>query len=344
LKAVRIHEHGGSDKLHYEEVPEPELASPTDAIIKLRAASLNRNDIFIRQGLIHHEARFPRILGADGAGIVVEVGKQVKNVTLGDPVCFYPLNGCGGCGSCITDREFMCPEVRVLGENEDGTYAEVVRVPARNCFSIPEGLSFEEAAALPSVYVSVWRMLITNADLKPGERVLIRGIGGGVATAALQVAVHLGACVIVTSRSDDKLARAKALGAEHGINDSKSDFAKEARQLTGKRGVDVVVDCVGGEGWIRSLSCLAKGGRLVTCGATDTNNAQTDIQRIFWNDLNIFGSTLGNRQEFLQALNFVRTSRAKPVIDRIFPLRDAAAAQQRMESGNHFGKIVLQMN
>jgi len=344
LKAVRIHEHGGSDKLHYEEVPEPELTSPTDAIIKLRAASLNRNDIFIRQGLIHHEARFPRILGADGAGIVVEVGKQVKNVTLGDPVCFYPLNGCGGCGSCITDREFMCPEVRVLGENEDGTYAEVVRVPARNCFSIPEGLSFEEAAALPSVYVSVWRMLITNADLKPGERVLIRGIGGGVATAALQLAVHLGACVIVTSRSDDKLARAKALGAEHGINDSKSDFAKEARQLTGKRGVDVVVDCVGGEGWIKSLSCLAKGGRLVTCGATDTNNAQTDIQRIFWNDLNIFGSTLGNRQEFLQALNFVRTSRAKPVIDRIFPLRDAAAAQQRMESGNHFGKIVLQMN
>ena len=344
MKAVRIHEHGGSDKLHYEEVPEPELTSPTDAIIKLRAASLNRNDIFIRQGLIHHEARFPRILGADGAGIVVEVGKQVKNVTLGDPVCFYPLNGCGGCGSCITDREFMCPEVRVLGENEDGTYAEVVRVPARNCFSIPEGLSFEEAAALPSVYVSVWRMLITNADLKPGERVLIRGIGGGVATAALQVAVHLGACVIVTSRSDDKLARAKALGAEHGINDSKSDFAKEARQLTDKRGVDMVVDCVGGEGWIRSLSCLAKGGRLVTCGATDTNNAQTDIQRIFWNDLNIFGSTLGNRQEFLQALNFVRTSRAKPVIDRIFPLRDAAAAQQRMESGNHFGKIVLQMN
>ena len=344
MKAVRIHEHGGSDKLRYEEVPEPELASPTDAVIKLRAASLNRNDIFIRQGLIHHEARFPRILGADGAGIVVEVGKQVKNVMLGDPVCFYPLNGCDSCGSCITDREFMCPEVRVLGENEDGTYAEVVRVPARNCFSIPEGLSFEEAAALPSVYVSVWRMLITNADLKPGESVLIRGIGGGVATAALQVAVHLGACVIVTSRSDDKLARAKALGAEHGINDFKLDFAKEARQLTGKRGVDLVVDCVGGEGWIKSLACLAKGGRLVTCGATDTNNAQTDIQRIFWNDLNIFGSTLGNRQEFLQALNFVRTSRAKPVIDKIFPLRDAAAAQQRMERGNHFGKIVFQMN
>jgi NADPH:quinone reductase-like Zn-dependent oxidoreductase len=344
LKAVRIHEHGGSDKLRYEEVPEPELASPTDAIIKLRAASLNRHDIFTRQGLIHHEARFPRVLGADGAGIVVEVGKQAKNVTLGDPVCLYPLNGCGGCGSCITGQEFMCPEVRVLGENEDGTYAEVVRVPAQNCFSIPEGLSFEEAAALPSVYVSVWRMLITNADLKPGERVLIRGIGGGVATAALQVAVHLGARTIVTSRSDDKLARAKALGAEHSINDSKSDFAKEARQLTSKRGVDVVVDCVGGEGWIKSLSCLAKGGRLVTCGAKDTNNAQTDIQRIFWNDLNIFGSTLGNRQEFLQALNFVRTSRAKPVIDRVFPLRDAAAAQQRMESGNHFGKIVLQMN
>ena len=344
MKAVRIHEHGGLDKLRYEEASEPELASPTDAIIKLRAASLNRNDIFIRQGLIHHEARFPRILGADGAGTVIEVGKQVKNVTPGDAVCFYPLRGCGGCGFCTTDREFMCPQVRVLGENEDGTYAEVVRMPARNCFSIPEGLSFEEAAALPSAYVSVWRMLITNADLKPGEHVLIRGIGGGVAIAALQVAAHLGARIIVTSRSDDKLARAKALGAEHGINNSKSDFAKEARQLTGKRGVDVVVDCVGGEGWIKSLACLAKGGRLVTCGATDTNNAQTDIQRIFWNDLNIFGSTLGDRQEFWQALNFVRSSRSKPVIDKILPLRDAAAAQQRMESGEHFGKIVLQMN
>jgi len=344
LKAVRIHEHGGLDKLRYEEAPEPELVSPTDAIIRVRAASLNRNDIFTRRGLIHHETSFPRILGADGAGIVAAVGKQVKNIAPGDAVCFYPVSGCGACGFCATDREFMCPQACALGKSEDGTYAELIRVPARNCFSIPQGLSLEEAAALPSAYLSAWRMLVTNAKLMPGERVLIRGIGGGVATAALQVAAHLGARIIVTSHSADKLARAMALGAEHGINYTKTDFAKEARQQTGKRGVDVVVDSVGGEGWIKSLACLAKGGRLVTCGATDTTKAQTDVQRIFWNDLNIFGSALGDRREFWQALNFVRTAGAKPVVDKIFPLRDAAAAQQRMERIEHFGKIVLQMN
>ncbi len=341
MKVIRIHEHGGVDKLRYEDAPEPKLSSPTDAVVKLRAASLNRIDILIRRGLTEKEASFPRILGTDGAGIAVEVGKQVKNIKPGDAVCLYPASGCGGCGFCITDREFMCPQIRMLGESEDGTYAEVVRVPARNCFPIPANLSFEEAAALPSAYTTVWRMLVTNAELKHGEHVLIRGTGGGIATAALQVAAHLGTHIIVTSCDDGKLERAKKLGAEHVINYTRSDFAKEARQMTGKRGVDVVVDCVGGEGWVKSLAALAKGGRLVTCGATDGAAPQTDIRRIFWNDLNIFGSTLGDRNEFQQALNFVQTSGTQPIIDEIFPLRDAAAAQQRMENGRQFGKIVL---
>ncbi|HTN69711.1 MAG TPA: zinc-binding dehydrogenase [Methylomirabilota bacterium] len=343
MKAIRIHGHGGADKLRYEEAPEPKLFSPADAVVKLRAASLNRIDIVIRRGLNGNEASFPRILGADGAGVVVEVGGQAKNIKPGDPVCLYPASGCGGCEFCITDREFMCPRLRVFGESEDGTYAEVVRVPSRNCVPIPAGISFEEAAAIPLVYTTVWRMLITNAKLKPGEQVLIRGIGGGIASAALQVAVRLGAQTLVTSGDDDKLARAKQLGAAHCINDKTSDFAKEVRQVTAKRGVDVVVDCVGGEGWAKSLASLAKGGRLVTCGAMAGANPPTDVRRIFWNDLKIFGSSLGNREELRQVLSFIETSRAKPTIDQVFPLRDAATAQQRMESGEHFGKIVLRM-
>ena len=341
MKAIRIHEHGSFDKLRYEDTPEPELSSSSDVIVKLRAASLNRADIWVRRGPSGYGVKFPHILGADGAGVVAEVGEQVTNTNPGDAVCLYPGIGCGRCEYCMTERELMCGKLRVIGQREDGTYAEYIRVPARNCFPIPPCLSFEEAAALPLAYISAWRMLVTNAELKPGEHVLIRDIGGGVAAASLQLAVHLGTHVIVTSGDVDKLAKAKTLGAQHAINDERSDFAKEVRQFTGKRGVDVVVDCVGGDDWSKSLASLAKGGRLVTCGATARANPQTDVRRIFWNDLNIFGSTLGDRQEFRQVLNFIETSRAKPVIDQVFPLKDAATAQRCMEDGRHFGKIVL---
>ena len=344
MKAVRIHEHGGVEKLRYEEAPEPTLAGPNDAIVKLKAAALNHIDLWVRRGLTGIEIALPHILGGDGAGVVAEVGDRVRNIKTGDAVCLYPPSGCGRCEFCITDREYMCVELRVLGERENGTYAEYARVPARNCFPIPPELSFEQAAAFPLVYITVWRMLVTNAQLKPGEHVLILGIGGGVATAALQLAAHIGAHIIVTSSSDEKLEKAKTLGAEHGINYKNADFAKEVRRLTGKRGVDVVVDCVGGDGWIKSLASLAKGGRLVTCGATAGANPPTDIQRIFWNQLKIFGSTLGDRGEFREVLNFMETSRTKPIVDQVFPLGDAAAAQKRLEEGKQFGKILLRMD
>jgi len=344
LKAVRIHEHGGVEKLRYEEAPEPTLAGPNDAIVKLKAASLNHVDIWIRRGLTGVEIALPHILGGDGAGVIAEVGDRVRDIKTGDAVCLYPPSGCGRCEFCITDREYMCVQLRVLGERENGTYAEYARVPARNCFPIPPNLSFEQAAAFPLVYITVWRMLVTNAQLKPGEHVLILGIGGGVATAALQLAAHIGTHIIVTSSSDAKLEKAKTLGSEHGVNYKNADFAKEVRRLTGKRGVDVVVDCVGGDGWIKSLASLAKGGRLVTCGATAGANPPTDIRRIFWNNLKIFGSTLGDRAEFREVLNFMETSRTKPVVDQVFPLRDAAAAQKRLEEGKQFGKILLRMD
>jgi len=343
LKAVRIHEHGGVDKLRYEEVPEPKLSSPMEAIVQLKAAALNRIDLLNRAGVTGIEISLPHILGADGAGIVVEVGEQVKNVKKGDAVCLYPPSGCGQCEFCITDRDFMCIRLRALGERLNGTYAEYVKLPAENCFPIPPGLSFEEAAAFPLVFVTVWRMLITNARLKPGEHVLILGIGGGVATAALQVAKQMGAHVFVTSSSEEKLEMAKNWGADHGINYRRSDFTKEVRTLTGKRGVDVVLDCVGGESWVKSLAALAKGGRLVTCGATAGANPQTDIRRIFWNHLKIFGSTLGSREDFRQLLSFMRTSQIRPIMDQLFPLKEAGAAQRRLEEGKQFGKIVLQI-
>jgi NADPH2:quinone reductase len=237
----------------------------------------------------------------------------------------------------------MCVHSRVLGERSEGTYSEYVKLPGVNCFPIPVGLSFEEAAAFPLVFITVWRMLVTNAELKPGEHVLVLGIGGGVATAALLLAKQMGAHVIVTSSSDEKLELAKNWGADHGINYRKSDFAKEARILTQKRGVDVVVDCVGGDSWAKSVAALAKGGRLVICGATAGAQRPTDIRRIFWNHLKIFGSTFGSREEFRQLLALMRNSGTRPVIDQLFPLRDAAEAQQRLEEGRQFGKIVLQI-
>jgi NADPH:quinone reductase-like Zn-dependent oxidoreductase len=343
VKAVQIHEHGGTDKLRYEEAEPPKLAAPTEVIVQLKAAALNHIDIWTRRGLTGIEIEMPHILGGDGAGVVVETGSDVANVKKGDAVCLYPAAGCGKCEFCVTDRDFLCIHLRVLGERVKGTYAEYVKLPGQNCFIMPAGYSFEEAAAFPLVFITVWRMLVTNANLRPGEQVLVLGIGGGVATAALQIAKQIGAHVIVTSGSEEKLAMAKNWGADHGINYLKSDFAKEVRALTQKRGVDVVVDCVGGDGWVKSLAALAKGGRLVTCGATAGASPQTDLRRIFWNHLSIFGSTLGSREEFRQVLNFLRRSQIRPILDQPFPLKEAAAAQQRLERGEQFGKIVLQI-
>ncbi len=329
MKAVRIHGHGGVDQLRYEDSIEPKLASPTDVIVRLKAAGVTRFDTSIREGLLRVDVPLPHILGADGAGFVTEVGRDVKNIKTGDSVCLYPAIGCGQCAYCSTDREFMCVDLEMLGERRDGTYAEYVRIPARNCFPTASGLSFDEAAALPSSFGTAWNMLETNAELKPGETILINGVGGGVASAALQLAKYFGARTIVTSSSDRKLARAAQLGAAHGINYQKCDIVNELRALTGKRGVDVAIDCVGGDNWVKSLAALAKGGRLVTCGAVAGNQPKSNLQRIFWNQLKIFGSSLGSRNEFHDMLKFIEVSGAKPVLDRVFSLKDADQAQQR---------------
>jgi NADPH:quinone reductase-like Zn-dependent oxidoreductase len=343
LKTVRMHGYGGVEQLFYEETDEPTLTEPNEVIVKLEAAAINHIDIWNRLGVTGTPLKLPHILGADGAGRVVQVGAKATNVKVGDAVCLYPPTGCGACEFCLTDRDFMCIRLHVLGERLEGTYAEYVKITAANCFKIPAGYSFLEAAALPLVFITLWRMVITNAELKPGESLLIIGIGGGVASATLQVAKKIGVRVIVTSGSDEKLARAKELGADYGINHAKQDFVRAVKQLTAHRGVDVALDCVGGEVWRKSLASLSSGGRLVTCGATAGGQPNDDVAMIAAKQLKIFGSTLGSREEFRQLLSFVAGSGIKPIIDSVFPLKGAAAAQQRLETAQQFGKVVLRI-
>lgn len=343
LKAIRIHEHGDIEKLHYEDAPEPKIFSPDEVIVQLKAAALNHIDLWTRLGATGIVIPMPHILGADGSGIVVESGADVKNVKTGDHVCLYPYSGCGECEFCLTGRDFMCVYIRCLGERLDGTYAEYVKLPAKNCFPIPAGFSFHEAAAFPLVFITLWRMLITNARLMPGETVLVIGVGGGVASAALQLAKTMGARVIATSGSDRKLNLARKHGADQGINHKEKDFAREVMALTGGRGVDIVVDTVAGEVWQKSLASLAHGGRLVTCGATAGGQPQDDLTAIVSKHLSIHGSTLGSREEFRQVLSFLNASQIKPIVDRVFPLKEAAAAQRYLAEAKQFGKVVLQI-
>ena len=338
-----MHGYGGVEQLFFEDAEQPTLSEPSEVIVKLKAASINHIDIWNRMGATGINVPMPHTLGADGAGVVVEVGAQSGNVKVGDAVCLYPPTGCGHCEFCITDQDFMCVYLRVLGERMEGTYAEYVKLPAQNCFPIPQGYSFEEAAAFPLVFITLWRMLITNAQLRPGESLLIIGIGGGVASASLQLAKKVGARVLVTSGSDEKLERAKKLGADHGINHSKTDFAKVVSDLTEGAGVDVVLDCVGGEMWRKSLKSSARGGRLVTCGATAGGQPTDDIAAIVSKQLKIYGSTLGSRDEFRQLISFVSASKIKPIIDSVFPLMDGAVAQRYVEEAKQFGKVVLRI-
>lgn len=336
-----MHGYGGVDQLFYEDADAPKLIEADEVIVKLKAAAVNHIDIWNRLGATGIALAMPHILGADGAGVVVEVGSKVKHVKVGDAVCLYPPSGCGQCEFCVTDRDFMCFRLRVLGERLEGTYAQYVKLPAQNCFAIPKGYSFEEAAAFPLVFITLWRMLITNAELKPGETMLIIGIGGGVASASLQLAKKIGVRVIVTSRSDEKLERARSLGADHAIHQGKQDFVREVKLLTGNRGVDVVLDCVGGEVWQKSLASLAHGGRLVTCGATAGGQPIDDIEAICSKELKIYGSTLGSRDEFRLLISFMNATGIKPIIDTVFQLSEAAEAQRYVEEARQFGKVVL---
>jgi NADPH:quinone reductase-like Zn-dependent oxidoreductase len=340
MKAVRFHDFGGEKVLVYEDVELPKIG-PGEILIRLNAAALNHLDIFVRKGDRERKIPLPHIPGSDGAGVVVEVGSNVLGLTAGDRVLLYPGISCGECSYCSSGRENLCRHYRVLGTLEDGTYAEYVKVPARCAVPIPRLMNFNEAAAFPLVSLTAWHMLVTVARLQKGETVLVHGAGSGVGSAAIQVAKAFGVKVIATAGSDKKLEKAKALGADELINYQREDFAAKVRDLTEKRGVDVVFEHIGGEVFEKSLTVLAKGGRLVTCGATTNYSVQTDLRYIYFKHISVLGSIMGTRAELVEALALSEQGKLHAVIDSSFPLSQAAEAQRKLESRDVFGKIVL---
>ena len=339
MKAIRFHQHGGTEVLRYEEAPTP-TPGPAQVLVALRAAALNHLDLFARSGVIPG-VPLPHIGGADGAGVVAANGPGATSYPVGTRVFFDPGLSDGICDYCARGEHSLCDHWEILGEHRDGTFAQAVVMPEVNLRRIPDGLSFEEAAAFPLVFLTAWRMLVSKARVRPGETVLILGIGGGVALAALQIAKHAGARVFVTSSSQEKLDRAKAMGADVLINHATTDFSKEVWGITGKRGVDVVIENVGAATWAGSIRALARGGRLVTCGATSGPKPDEDIRRIFQKQVTIYGSTMGTRHDWEQLNRLLGAKTLRPVIDRTYPLAEAAQAQERMEQAEQFGKVVF---
>ena len=340
MKAIRIHAHGGPEVLKLETVPDP-VAGPGEVVLRVRAASVNHLDLFIRRGMPGVKVPLPRIPGADAAGEVESVGSGVTALKPGDRVTVNPGSSCGTCEFCAGGRGSLCLAYAILGEHGDGTYAEKVKVPARSVHPIPAALSFEDAAAFPLVGLTAWSMLVTKARVQPGEEVLIVGAGAGVGVMAIQIAKLCGARVIATAGTDEKLAKCKALGADVGINHAKGPFDKAVRDLTGKRGVDVVMDYVGKETWQISLRSLVRGGRLVTCGATTGFDPVEDLRQVFYRQLSIFGSTMGSAKEFGDMMRCIVAGRLKPVVDRVLPLAQASEAHRLLEARGAFGKVIL---
>ncbi len=342
MKAALIEKHGELDELRVMDVPEPHAARG-EVVVQLQAAGMNHLDIWIRKGG-RGAIPMPHILGSDGAGVVAAVGPEVRLLREGDEVMIYPGLWCGRCPRCEEGQQSECVDWGNVGAIVPGTFAQKIALPERNCFRKPSYLNWTEAAALPVAYLTAWRMLTGRAKLSPGETVLIHGIGGGVAVAALQLAKRIGVEVVVTSSSDEKLAKARALGVDHAVNYAKApDVAKAVLDALHGSRVDVVVDTVGAATWPVGPQVLRKGGRMVACGVTTGSIAPIDIRAVYWNQLTIMGSTLGSVAEFRQLLRACQAWQFRPVIDSTFPLAQARAAQGKMETGQQFGKIVLTM-
>jgi len=342
MKAVVFSEHGGTDVLRYTDAPEP-VAGGREVLVRVRACALNHLDLWVRKGMRGVNIPLPHIGGSDIAGEVARAGEGVTNVRPGDRILLSPGVSCGACAACLAGKDNQCRQYSLLGYIFDGGYAEYVKAPAVNAIPIPGNLSFEQAAAVPLVFLTAWHMLITRAQLKPAEEVLILGAGSGVGSAAIQIAKVAGARVIATAGSEQKLAMAKELGADEAILHSVQDFSNEVKRLTNRRGVDVVFEHVGNATWEQSIRSLAVGGRLVTCGATTGPEGKIDIRYLFSRNLSILGTYMGSKAELFAVLELVGRGLLKPVIDCVMPLAQAAAAQERLEKREQFGKIVLQV-
>jgi NADPH:quinone reductase-like Zn-dependent oxidoreductase len=342
MKAIFYERHGGPDVLRFADRPAPGVG-PGTVRIDVHAASLNHIDLFLRRGLPGITIPLPHIPGCDAAGIVAEVGEGVDSVRVGDRVLVNPTVSCGKCEFCLRGDASMCLDYHLIGETVDGTCCEQIVVPAENVIVFPASMSFEEAASIPMVFVTAWRMLVTRARLRAGEDILILGAAAGVGIACIQIAKVAGARVFAAAGGAEKLALCRELGADVLIDYSKEDFARRIREETGKRGVDVVVDYVGKDTWAKSLRSLARGGRLVTCGATTGYNPEEDLRHIFFRQLEVIGSTMGSRNELVAPLKLIADGRMRPVVGAVFDLKDTAAAHVAMEERRALGKIVIRV-
>ncbi len=344
MRALTVSAHGGLEQLQVvADLRIPALDSPTSVRVRMHAVALNHLDLFVLRGLPGMSLSPNWVVCADGAGVVDAVGDAVQTLAPGDRVMINPGISDRTCPFCLSGEQSLCERFRLLGEQLPGTAAELVVVPAANLRIVPRGVSWEQAAAFSLATLTAWRLVVTRARLQPGETMLVWGIGGGVAIAALQIAKRIGARVWVTSGSDAKLARARELGADETFNHRSGDVVREIRERTGKRGVHVVLDDVGEATWERSLRVLGRGGRLVTCGATSGPMVQTDVRKLFWHQWTIMGSTMGNDRELNAIVQVLGEGALMPVVDAVYPLDEARAAYERLSNGDQFGKIVLRL-
>ena len=338
MQAVRIHEFGGPEVLRYEDVPDPQPRKD-QVLIRVKACAMNHLDIWVRKGL--PGVNLPHILGSDIAGDIVAVGEYVTGFKPGQRVLLAPMHFCNHCAKCVAGLQNQCREFTVLGNGVDGGYCELIAVPAVNVIPIPDSLDFNQAASVPLVFLTAWHMLVGRACIRLGQTVLVLGAGSGVGIAAIQIAKLFHARVITTAGDEKKLEKARALGADYGINHYQQKISQEVRKITNKEGVDIVVEHVGAATWDESMKSLKAGGTIVTCGATTGANVAFDLRFLFSRQLNLLGSYMGTMGELYDVLSHVFAGRVKPVVDRVFPLNEARAAHEYMEESQMFGKIVL---
>ena len=339
MKAVRIHQFGGPEVLTYEDIPDPQPRKD-QVLIRVRACALNHLDLWVRKGL--PGVKLPRIPGSDIAGEVVEVGEYVGGFKVGQRVLIAPMHFCRHCAKCVAGLQNQCREFTVLGNGVDGGNCELIAVQPGSLISIPDSLDFAQAASLPLVFVTAWHMLVGRAGVRPGQTVLVLGASSGVGIAAIQIAKLFHCRVITTAGNETKLAKARELGADYGINHYQQKISEEVRKITNKAGVDIVIEHVGAATWDESLKSLKAGGTLVTCGATTGPNVGIDLLHLFARQLTLLGSYMGTMGELHEVLGHVFAGRLQPVVDRVFPLSEIRAAHEYLEKSQMFGKVVVQ--
>ncbi len=342
MKAVRFHQHGGPEQLCFEDAPDP-VPGPGEVMVRVKACALNFLDIWERRGLPGVVLPLPHISGSDVSGIIETVGPGITHLSPGTRTILCPGLSCMHCQACLGGRDNECREYSVLGFIRDGGYAELLKIPAVNAFPFPENLGFHQAAAVPLVFMTAWHMLVTKCRIREGDDVLIIGAGSGVGSAAIQIARHFRARVLSTAGSEEKLQKALELGAHHVIHHGRQSVHEEVKRITGRRGADIVFEHVGSATWAESLSSLAPGGKLVTCGATTGSDVRLDLRHLFAKEISILGSYMGTKQELLRVLDLIRSGVLRPVVSDVMPLREAARAQAMLEDRKHFGKVVLEI-